>query len=344
MNLLDAEGKTAEAIALMKSILSDTAKKTYSGAERANRAMLLERLGALHRGANQYDAAIEAFRQIAALDPDNSARAMVQVVDTYRAAHDYAKAQVEADAALKKFPNDRMVKMVHASLLADTGKVDEAAAEVRSLMRGADDRETLLALAQIYEKGKNQPEQAKALEAAEKVSTTESDKATVAFMRGAMYERMKDYARAETEFRKVLALDPDNASALNYLGYMLADRGVRLDEAQKLISRALELEPQNGAYMDSLAWVYYHQNKLAEAESLLLRSLERIGKDPTVRDHLGDVYLKQGKTREAIVQWQASLQEWQTTSAAEADPAEIAKVQKKLEGARVKLAKETGGK
>ena len=342
VNLLDAEGKTVEAVALMKSILNDTAKKTYSGAERANRAMLLERLGTLHRGANQYDAAIDAFRQIAALDADNSARALVQVVDTYRAARDYAKAQVEADAALKKFPNDRMVKMMRASVLADMGKVDEAAAEVRSLIRGDNDRETLLALAQIYEKGKNHAEQAKALEAAEKLSASDPDKATVAFMRGAMYEKMKDFARAEAEFRKVLALDPDNASALNYLGYMLADRGVRLDEAQKLVSRALELEPNNGAYLDSLAWVYYQQNKLADAESLLLRALDRIGKDPTVHEHLGDVYFKQGKTREAIVQWQASLQEWQVTSAAEADPAEIAKVQKKLEGARVKLAKETG--
>ena len=128
-------------------------------------------------------------------------------------------------------------------------------------------------------------------------------------MRGAMYEKMKDFDRAEAEFRKVLAIDPDNASALNYLGYMFADRGVRLDEAHKLISRALELEPQNGAYLDSLAWVNYHQNKLAEAENLLLRALERIGKDPTVHDHLGDVYLKQGKTRTPSSQWQASLKE-----------------------------------
>lgn len=344
VNLLDAEGKTAEAIVLMKSILDDTARKTYGGAERANRAMLLERLGMLYRADNQYEAAVDAFRQIAALDADNTARAMVQVMDTYRAARDYTKAQAEADAAIQKFPNDRMVKMMRASLLADVGKVDEAAAEVRSLLRGDKDRETLLALAQIYEKGKNYAEQAKVLEEAEKLSTTDADKATVAFMRGAMYERMKDYGRAEAEFRKVLAADPDNASALNYLGYMFADRGVRLEEAYKLISRALELDPNNGAYLDSLAWVYYHQGRLAEAESLLLRSLERIGKDPTVHDHLGDVYFKQGKTREAIVQWQASLKEWEASPPAEADPAQVASVQKKLESARVKLAKETGGK
>lgn len=344
VNLLDAEGKSAEAITLLKSILTDSAKKTYSAGEKANRAMLLERLGILYRGSNQYEQAVDAFRQIAALDPDTSARALVQVIDTYRSARDYKKAQVEADAAVAKFPNDRMVRMVHASLLADTGNVDGAAAEIRGLMRGDKDRETLLALAQIYEKGKKFDEQGKALDAAEKLADSGQEKSTIYFMRGAMYEKMKDFDRAEAEFRKVIAMDPENASAMNYLGYMFADRGVRLEEAFKLVSRALELEPGNGAYLDSLAWVKFHQNNLPEAENLLLRALERIGKDPTVHDHLGDVYFKQGKIKDAITQWQASLKEYEGTAASEADPAEIAKVQKKLEGARVRLAKETGAK
>ena len=90
---------------------------------------------------------------------------------------------------------------------------------------------------------------------------------------------------------------------------MLADRNMSLDEAYTMVKKALDLDPDNCAYMDSLAWVYYRQGKLGEAEALLIRALEKI-KDPTVHDHLGDVYFKEGKTPEAVAQWQASLKEY----------------------------------
>jgi tetratricopeptide (TPR) repeat protein len=342
VNLLEAEGKTDQAISGLKGILDETAKKAPSAAEKANRAMLLERLGSLYRNTGQYPAAIAAFQQVPDLDAEAGPRISVQMIDTWRAAKDLKKAQAEADAALKKYPDERMVKMVHASLLADTGKVDEAAAEIRTAVKS--DREMQFALAQIYEKGKRFDDMEKALDAAEKLSKSDADKVSVFFMRGAMFERQKKYDEAEAEFRKVLAIDADNANALNYLGYMLAERNVRLDEAQKLITRALELDAQNGAYLDSLGWVYYRQNRLPEAETLFLKALDRIGKDPTVRDHLADCYFKQGKIREAITQWQASLQEWDSTSQSDTDPGEIAKVRNKLESARVRLAQETSSK
>jgi tetratricopeptide (TPR) repeat protein len=186
---------------------------------------------------------------------------------------------------------------------------------------------------------------ANSLDAAEKLSKTNEDQVTVHFMRGAMYERTKKFEQAEAEFRKVLAIDPDYAGALNYLGYMLADRNVRLDEANTLVKKALDLDPDNGAYLDSLGWIYYRQGKLSEAEGLLVRALEKIGTDPTVHDHLGDVYFKQGKTREAISQWQASLKGFESSgSQGDVDPDEVASVNKKLESARVKLAREGGGR
>jgi tetratricopeptide (TPR) repeat protein len=126
---------------------------------------------------------------------------------------------------------------------------------------------------------------------------------------------------------------------LNYLGYMLADQGIRLQEAQDLIKRAVDLDPTNYAFLDSLGWVYYHQNKLGDAEAQLTRSVQMMGTDPTIHDHLGDVYFKQGKLKEAIDQWQASLKAWNTSSPADQEPDEVAKVQKKLDTARVRLAK-----
>jgi tetratricopeptide (TPR) repeat protein len=233
-----------------------------------------------------------------------------------------------------------VLRAVRASLLAETGKTNEAAAELRSLLDGKNDRETYITLAQIYEKAKNYPEMAKAVDAADKLSESKEDKESIAFMRGAMFEKMKNFDAAEAEFRKVIDANPKNASALNYLGYMLADRNVRLSEALKLIREAVDLDPNNGAYLDSLGWVYFRMGDLEQAETYLRRAIERFSKDPTVHDHLGDVYFRQGRTKDAIAQWERSLEEWRHAAPSESDQTEIAKVQKKLEGAKVRLAKE----
>jgi tetratricopeptide (TPR) repeat protein len=341
INLLETEGKTNEAITSLKGLLEETERKTYSAADAANRATLLDRLGVFYRNAGQYPQAIEAFRQIGPLEAQSAPRAAVQIIETYRAAKDFESARKEADATLKKYPDEHLVQLTHASLLGDLGKIDEAAAEIRGLMKGEDDRDMQLELAQIYEKGKRYADMAPLLDQAEKLSMSDDDKASVHFIRGAMYERMKKYDAAEAEFRKVLELDSENAGAMNYLGYMLADRDVRLDEASQLIKKALDMDPQNGAYLDSLGWVYYRQGKLNEAEGLLLQALDHIGQDATVHDHLGDVYFKLGKTKDAIAQWQASLKEFQADAQSDSDPDEIASVGKKIEGARVRLAKET---
>jgi tetratricopeptide (TPR) repeat protein len=89
-----------------------------------------------------------------------------------------------------------------------------------------------------------------------------------------------------------------------------------------------------------MGWVYYRQNRLAEAADYLQRALQKILKDPTVHDHLGDVYFKQGKIREAVAQWQNSLKEYEASTQSDVDPTEMANISKKLESARVRMAKE----
>lgn len=341
VNLLEAEGKFPEAVARLKEILDSTAKKSYAPAERGNRVIMLERLGLLYRANEQAQQAVEAFRQVAELDPDLGARAAAQIVEAYRGDRQFARAEQEAEAAHKKYPNDRTVRLMRASVLADIGKAAQAIADVEKLLDGKNDRDTHLALAQLYDKAKDYQGMTKALDAAEKLSESKEEKEGILFMRAAMHERMKNYAESEAQFRKVLEMNPKNASALNYLGYMFADRDVNLQEAHALISRALELDPHNGAYLDSLGWVYYRMGKLNEAETCLLRSLQRVPRDPTIHDHLGDVYLRQGKLKEAIAQWQTSLREWEAGSRADLDPTEVAKAQKKLEGAKIRLAKES---
>ena len=340
VNLLEAEGKVPEAIDVLKAIIDSTATKQPNEEDKRVRSRLLDRLGFLYRSQNKYPEAVAAFRQVGENDPDQGAHASVQIAETYRVAKNVSAARQEVESGLKKYPSDRALVQLNATLLADQGKTDAAVAALRSQMKGDKDRETLLVISQLYERGKKYSEEAKALDEAEAVSTTKPEKQGVQFARGAMFEKQKNFELAEAEFRKVLASDPDNAGALNYLGYMLADRDIRLDEANKLISRAVELEPGNGAYLDSLGWVQFRQNNLDQAEVSLRQALDKIGTDPTVHDHLGDVYMKEGKVREAIQQWQASLKEWESTPPSESDPVEIAKVTKKLESARVRVAKE----
>jgi len=339
VKLFENEGKNAEALAALKSMLDDTQRRTYSEAESRARSRILDEYGILSRSDEKYPQAIEAFRQLAALGGEYASRGALQIVDTYRQSKDYATALKEADAAIKKFPDERSLKVERATVLAESGRVDEGATELRALGTGDRARETHLALAQLFEKAKRYADMGNELDAAEKLSNSSDDKETIYFMRGAMYERMKKFDQSEAEFRKVLEINPENAGAMNYLGYMLADRAVRLDEAYQLIKKAIDQDPNNGAYLDSLGWVYYRQGKLTEAEGVLVRALDRIGSDATVHDHLGDVYFKLGKTRDAIAQWQTSLKESQKTSA-EVDPDEVAKVTKKLDDARVRLAKE----
>ncbi len=338
VNLLEAEGKTAQAIAALKEVLSSTQKRNYSAADRGNRVLLLERLGQMYRVAEQTDNAADTFKQIGDLDPEYAARSATQVADTYRQGKEYAKAQAAAEAALKKFPNERTLHLVHANILADLGKIDPALAEIRKLLDGKNDRDTYINLAQIYEKAKRFDEMEKALGEAQRLSTSKEDTETVMFMRGAMFERQKKFDLAEAEFRKLLEANPSNPGALNYLGYMLADRNVRLPEALEMIQKALAKDPGNGAYLDSLGWAYFRLGRYPEAEDSLRRAIEKTSKDPTVHDHLGDVYFKQGKLKEAIGQWSQSIKEWEGGSPAELDQTEVAKVQKKLESAKVRLA------
>lgn len=338
VSILEAEDRVPEAAALLKDILSSTVRRTYNQGERASRVALLERLAALYRSYDQTDPAVDAYRQMAEVDSSLAPRAAAQVIDTYRSGKAFAKAQQEADASAKKWPDDRTLRVVRDTLLAEMGKADEAANDLKKMFDGKTDRATYVSLADVYEKGRRFDDMAKALDSAEKLSQSDDDKIGVWFMRGAMFERMNRVEQAETEFRKVLKVDPDNAGAMNYMGYMLADRNLRLEEALNFILQALEREPGNGAYLDSLGWAYFKLGRLEEAEKSMRRAVDKTPRDPTVHDHMAEVLMKRGKVGEAVAEWQTSLKEWDTSSPAELRPEEIAGVKSKLETAKRQAA------
>jgi tetratricopeptide (TPR) repeat protein len=128
------------------------------------------------------------------------------------------------------------------------------------------------------------------------------------FQFGAAYERDHSYAKAEEYLQKCVVLAPDFAEALNYLGYMLADRGEQLPRARSLIEKALSLEPRNGAYLDSLGWVLLKLNQPHQALPQLLKAIQYTPEpDPTVLDHLGEVYLALHQIDKAVEAWKKSF-------------------------------------
>jgi tetratricopeptide (TPR) repeat protein len=122
---------------------------------------------------------------------------------------------------------------------------------------------------------------------------------------------------------------------------MLADHNTHLEEALSYIKRAVQLDPANGAYLDSLGWAYFKLGNYDMAEEQLHKASNRMASDPTVQEHLGDLYQKTGRLKLAAAHWERALQEWAKTVPAEVDQDSVAKTQKKLESAKVKLARES---
>jgi len=128
------------------------------------------------------------------------------------------------------------------------------------------------------------------------------------YQAAAAHERRGDVLQAEIYLQKALELSPDYAPAMNFLGYMWADRGEKLAEARVLIERALKGDPKNGAYLDSMAWVLFRLNQPKPALELLLQALDLIEEpDPTLYDHLGDVQSALGEKEKAREAWRKSL-------------------------------------
>jgi len=343
-----AQGRYDDAAKVLQDLIKKTERSSEVGtsqSDRNNRAIFIERLGMIYREQENYTAAVDTFRKMLTLGDENARSGYQEIIDTYRDSKQWAQATAVAKEAVQKLPNDRDLRMVLDAQLADMGEFDQAVADVHSMLKGGpEDRDVYVRLAIIYTRAKRWNEAAQSLDKAEQLSTKADDKAYVSFLRGDFYQRQKMYDQADGEFRKVLTVtpptDPQAAATLNYLGYMNADRGVRLDESLSYIKQALAFEPNNGAYLDSLGWAYFKLGKYDLAEENLNKAAVHMGSDPTVQEHLGDLYQKTGRLKLAAAHWDRAVQEWSKTVPAEQDSEAFAKVQQKLDAAKVKLAKE----
>jgi Flp pilus assembly protein TadD len=225
----------------------------------------------------------------------------------------------------EKSPYRRDAEMQRALNLAENNQSAEAVKQLKVLLdRDKTDMRTYLALGGVYAQDKNFADAAKIYDAAvEQIKTPERKDWPVFYQRGIAYERLKQWDKAEPNFRKALELYPDQPQVLNYLGYSWVDRGENLDEALGMIKKAVELRPQDGYIVDSLGWAYYMLGRYDEAVVELEKAVKLRPEDPTINDHMGDAYWRVGRLLEATFQWNHAI-------AGKPEPEDLVKIEEKL--------------
>jgi tetratricopeptide (TPR) repeat protein len=341
--LYQAQGRYEDAIRVLSEAVTGVKGQSVSmPSRRRSLAVLYQQLGQLYRDSQNYQAAVNTYEELGKLGEDEDRRARLLIIETYRTAKDLPKALQSGKEAFAKYPKDPAIKSSYALLLGESNQTDEAVKLAKAQLTGGEaDRDVYLNIAQIYERARRYKEAEQAARLAEAVPGAPRENEMTWFLLGAIYERQKLFDKAEVEFKKALAVNPKSAAVLNYYGYMLGDLGIRLDEAQSLVQRALAEDPFNAAYLDSLGWVFFKENKLADAEATLRKALGRDSHDPTMHAHLGDVYAKSGRAELAAEEWEKSLAEWKRVLPADVEPEKVAEIEKKLSQSKHRVAQKS---
>ena len=259
----------------------------------------------VHYEVGNLEAAVTEFNLALAERPDDH-RVRFFLGLTYSRLEDSrgAARQFERIAADSEYFVDSRVQL--ASLYEKQEKYSEAVAAIRAALDKDDRRrkELFRFLAEIYRQAKDYPN---AIEAMHTVVELDPGSDRVHFALGALYDESKNKDKTIEYMQKAIELNPDYAAALNYLGYTYADMGVELDQAERLIIRALEIAPNDGFYIDSLGWVYYQKGDYRRAIEQLEKAVHLVVDDPVIIEHLGDAYLKVGKPGKALRSYRDAL-------------------------------------
>jgi len=250
-------------------------------------------LGQFQEQAGRFKDAADSYTKALSVAP-NSRELKVRRIGALVKANELDRAADFAAQAQTQHPDDLRFPQLRAHVLQEMGDTGRAISVLEPVARAnPNDSATLLSLADLYNNA----------------------------------GRKND---AERTVRQLVSVEPGNADALNYLGYLLADSGRQLDEAIRLVRRALDIEPNNPNYLDSLGWAYYRRGNYEEAEKYLTPAAQQMMRNATVQEHYGDVLAKRGRWQDAIAAWTRALQ---------GDEGDINKaaVEKKIADARGKV-------
>jgi len=291
--------------------------------------LLLPHLGFAYQELGSFDKAIATFEEAHKLAP-NDTTITAYLAQAHLSAKKYASAIEIARKGREQDAEDLRFARLEAQALRQSGRAEEAVSLLQEYVRKLADRpESYVALAQLYSEAKRGGDAVKVLQDAQMKFPGDT---SIGFELGAVFDKQKRFADAESAFRQVLLKEPDNAPALNYIGYMLAERGERLTESVDLLKKALALEPENGSYLDSLGWAYYKSDKLDLARENLERAAGQLRSNSVIQDHYGDVLFKLSRFDDAIAAWTRAL-------AGDNDSIDRSSIDKKIKSAKQKLGR-----
>jgi tetratricopeptide (TPR) repeat protein len=262
-------------------------------------------------GTSQGDelTAIIYLRLATYLHPDHEL-ALITLADVYERIKRYDRANEIFARIPKSSPIRASADIAIGQNLELMERGDEAVKHLETLMKERpDDVDVVIALGNVLRSRKRFAEAAEVYtKAVQKIGTPDRSHWTLFFYRGTSYERSKQWDKAEADLKKSLDLVPESQTAgraqvLNYLAYSWVDQGLNIDEAFKMLQRAVELAPRDGMIIDSLGWAYYRLGRYEDAVRELEKAVELKPGDPVINDHLGDAYWKVDRKLEAKFQW-----------------------------------------
>ena len=300
--VFEVRHESRQVVATLEPVAQKTASRPGQPARQL--ATVLAHLGFAYQELGEHARAVTSFEQAKAASPAD-AGFDVYLAQAYLAAGQPDRAIKMTAAVRAARPDDLRPVRIEAQALVKAGRAGDAARLVEDwVRRSPGELDGHLTLAQALADAKRLDEALRVLDGAD---ARFERPVLVAFQRGAILEQAKRGDDAERALREAIRRDPAHAPSLNYLGYMFADRGERLDEAVDLVERALAIDPHSPSYLDSLGWAWFKKGDLGKARPPLARAAELLPVNSVVQDHYGDLLWASRDAAGAIAAWERAL-------------------------------------
>jgi tetratricopeptide (TPR) repeat protein len=279
---------------------------TVGATDRQNASVIMRRIANAQKYAGRKEKVAETYERMRkVLGSDDATPDLLEVQDKIESAdYDAAIAQARKAKATAKPDDQRTLTFLEAQALGRKGSLPEAIKALEGLLSSGDQTDVYAFMASVQ---LDAGDTTGAERSIRKALEPDQNDTGLLITLSSIQDKAGQFKDSEATLRRVLVLDPDNATALNNLGYFLTERKERLDEALQLIQRAINIDPTNGSFLDSLGWAYFQMGKLPDAKRYLEQAVIYEHQSSTIREHLGDLYSKLGDATKARQYWEAAL-------------------------------------
>jgi tetratricopeptide (TPR) repeat protein len=297
-------GEDDEALVFYREVLSRNSARE-SPPERAFYVLAATQVGIIRLLEKNYPAALDSLGQAFQASEEPSENLYALLGRACLEAGRFEESEKFLAEGREKFPDNLEIPATLGEILLRQSRPEEARGLFRQILERAGGSEE--AYLEVIQACLGAKRLAEARPWAEEGARKHPGSRDLEFQAAAIEEQSGRFREAEKKFRELIRKKPEDAEALNYLGYMLADRGTRLQDALALLEKAVGLEPESAAFLDSLGWVHFRLGHYEQAETFLKKAVRGSRPDPTILEHLADAYAALGKVREALETYQAAL-------------------------------------